>query len=195
LDFPSTREPKVGKPDPRTVNSSPALVRGFTLTDGIDTFDRQARHVLPGGARLATSPLPTGSPLPTNTIGMTDVARLAAIVGGVAPLNPSVNQLRGFQRPLARFRREGLRPRLLTARPGARAARAGPLRTCRAEGARGHLGLSEVRRRDRAALRRVRGEVHGRRRPRVFRLPASARGRCRASSTGGAGIGHCGRRG
>jgi hypothetical protein len=25
------REPKVGKPDPRTVNSSPALVRGFIV--------------------------------------------------------------------------------------------------------------------------------------------------------------------
>jgi hypothetical protein len=36
--------------------------------------------------RLATSPLPTGSPLTANTIGMTDVARLAAIVGGVAPV-------------------------------------------------------------------------------------------------------------
>ena len=31
MDFPSTREPKVGKPDPRTVNSSPALVRGFIV--------------------------------------------------------------------------------------------------------------------------------------------------------------------
>ena len=30
-DFPSIREPKVGKPDPRTVNSSPALVRGFIV--------------------------------------------------------------------------------------------------------------------------------------------------------------------
>src|SRR4029077_15555870 len=30
-DFPSIRGPKVGKPDPRTVNSSPALVRGFTV--------------------------------------------------------------------------------------------------------------------------------------------------------------------
>jgi len=54
--------------------------------------------LLPGRARLATSPLPTESPLPTNTIGMTDIACLAAIVGGVAPLNPSVNQPRGPER-------------------------------------------------------------------------------------------------
>jgi hypothetical protein len=40
----------------------------------------------PGRARLATSPLPTGSPLATNTIGMTNVARLAAIVGRVEPV-------------------------------------------------------------------------------------------------------------
>jgi class 3 adenylate cyclase len=37
---------------------------------------------------------------------------------------------------------------------------------------RGHFGLSEVRRQDRAALRRLRGEVHGRWGPGVFRLPA-----------------------
>ena len=34
--------------------------------------------------------------------------------------------------------------------------------------------LSEMRRRDGAALRRVRREVHGRRRPRLFRLSAGA---------------------
>ena len=39
--------------------------------------------------------------------------------------------------------------------------------------ARGHFGLSEMRRRDRAPLRRLRGEIHGRRRARVFRLSAS----------------------
>jgi class 3 adenylate cyclase len=36
--------------------------------------------------------------------------------------------------------------------------------------------LSEVCRRDGAALRRLRGEVHGRRRAGVLRLPAGARG-------------------
>ena len=38
--------------------------------------------------------------------------------------------------------------------------------------ARGHFGLSEMRRRDRAPFRRVRGEIHGRRRAGVFRLSA-----------------------
>ena len=38
--------------------------------------------------------------------------------------------------------------------------------------ARGHFGLSEVRRRDRAPLRRLRGQIHGRRRARLFRLSA-----------------------
>jgi hypothetical protein len=37
------------------------------------------------------------------------------------------------------------------------------------------IGLSEIRRGDRAALRRVRGEVHGRRGAGVFRLSASTR--------------------
>ena len=41
-------------------------------------------------------------------------------------------------------------------------------------------------------LRRVRGEVHGRRRARVLRLSTGARGRCRAGSTGGAGVGRSG---
>jgi molybdenum cofactor biosynthesis enzyme MoaA len=36
------------------------------------------------------------------------------------------------------------------------------------------VSAEEVRRRDRAALRRVRGEVHGRRRIGLFWLPASA---------------------
>ena len=43
-------------------------------------------------------------------------------------------------------------------------------------------------------LWRVRGEVHGRRRARVFRLSAGARGRCRAGGSGGAGVGRGGRR-
>jgi hypothetical protein len=38
----------------------------------------------PGRARLATKPVPTGSPVLTNTIGITDVACLAASVPGVA---------------------------------------------------------------------------------------------------------------
>src|SRR5262245_31212763 len=37
----------------------------------------------PGRARLATTPVPTGSPADANTIGMTDVACLAARTGGV----------------------------------------------------------------------------------------------------------------
>jgi class 3 adenylate cyclase len=93
----------------RSIQAPPLCGALLLLTASTLWIDKPVT-LLPGGARLATSPLPTGSPLPTNTIGKTDVARLAAIVGGVAPLNPSVNQLRGFQRPLARFRREGLRP-------------------------------------------------------------------------------------
>ena len=38
----------------------------------------------------------------------------------------------------------------------------------------GHFRLSEVRHRDRAALRRLRSEVHGRWGPGVLRLPASS---------------------
>ena len=38
----------------------------------------------PGRARLTTRPVLTGSPATANTIGMTDVARFAAITGGVA---------------------------------------------------------------------------------------------------------------
>ena len=57
----------------------------YLFADGIDTLDRQARHVATRPRQAcATSPLPTGSPMATATIGMTDVARLAAIVGGVA---------------------------------------------------------------------------------------------------------------
>jgi len=37
----------------------------------------------PGRGRLATMPLPTGSPAVANTIGITDVACFAAMVGGV----------------------------------------------------------------------------------------------------------------
>jgi hypothetical protein len=40
----------------------------------------------PGRARLATRPLPTGSPATANTIGITDVACLAATTGAVAPV-------------------------------------------------------------------------------------------------------------
>ena len=53
--------------------------------------------------------------------------------------------------------------------------------------ARGYFGLSEVRRRDCATLRRVRGEIYGRRRPDLLRLSASARGRRRAGGASGAG--------
>ena len=60
--------------------------------------------------------------------------------------------------------------------------------------ARGHFGLSEMRRRDRAALRRVRSEVHGRRRARLLRLSAGPRGRRRAGGTGGAGADRSGER-
>ena len=60
--------------------------------------------------------------------------------------------------------------------------------------ARGHFRLSEVRRRDCAALRRVRSEVHGRRRAGVLRLSAGPRGRRRAGGTGGAGVDRSGRR-
>jgi hypothetical protein len=38
----------------------------------------------PGRARLVTKPLPTGSPDPTKTIGIFDVACIAAAVEGVA---------------------------------------------------------------------------------------------------------------
>jgi len=38
--------------------------------------------LLSGRARLATSPVPTGSAAPTKTIGMLDVAFIAAMVGG-----------------------------------------------------------------------------------------------------------------
>ena len=47
--------------------------------------------------------------------------------------------------------------------------------------ARGHFGLPEVRRRDRAAFRRLCSEVHGRRGPHLLRVSASPRGRRRAS--------------
>ena len=50
----------------------------------LDGLDRRPAPRPPGRARLATRPAPTGSLLAANTIGMTDVARLAAIVGGVA---------------------------------------------------------------------------------------------------------------
>src|SRR5262249_35643043 len=40
--------------------------------------------LLPGRARLATRPLPTGSPASAKTIGMTDVAFFAAMTGAVA---------------------------------------------------------------------------------------------------------------
>ena len=60
--------------------------------------------------------------------------------------------------------------------------------------ARGHFGLSEVRRRDRAPLRRLRGEVHGRRRAGLFRLSAGPRGRRRAGGAGRAGAGRGGGR-
>jgi hypothetical protein len=43
--------------------------------------------------------------------------------------------------------------------------------------ARGHCGLSEMYCRNRAALWRVRGEVHGRWDTGLFRLSPSARGR------------------
>ena len=81
----------------RSIQAPPLCGALLLLTASTLWIDKPVT-LLPGGARLATSPLPTGSPLPTNTIGMTDVARLAAIVGGVAPLNPSVNQLRGPER-------------------------------------------------------------------------------------------------
>jgi hypothetical protein len=38
----------------------------------------------------------------------------------------------------------------------------------------GHFGLSEMRHRDRAPLRRVRRQIHGRRRTNLFRLSAGA---------------------
>jgi hypothetical protein len=38
----------------------------------------------PGRARLATNPMPTGSETSTMTMGMVDVARRAAMTGGVA---------------------------------------------------------------------------------------------------------------
>ena len=53
--------------------------------------------------------------------------------------------------------------------------------------ARGHFGLSQMRRRDRAPFRRVRGAILGRRRARLFWLSAGPRGRRRAGGTGGAG--------
>ena len=59
---------------------------------------------------------------------------------------------------------------------------------------RGHFRLSEVRHRDCAALRRVRGKVHGRRRPGVFRLSPGARARRRARGASGAGVDRGGRR-
>ena len=54
---------------------------------------------------------------------------------------------------------------------------------------RSHFRLSEMRRRDRASLRRVRGQIHGRRRSRLFRVSPSARGRRRAGGARGTGIG------
>ena len=59
---------------------------------------------------------------------------------------------------------------------------------------RGHFGLSEVRRGDRGSLRRVRSEVHGRRRTDLLRLSAGPRGRRRARGAGGAGVGRGGER-
>ena len=41
------------------------------------------------------------------------------------------------------------------------------------------------------SLRRVRREVHGRRRPCLLRLPAGSRGRRRASRARGTGVGRC----
>jgi len=53
LDFPSTREPKVGKPDPRTVNSSPALVRGFIVGRMEWSELVEPRHHVRRGAKSA----------------------------------------------------------------------------------------------------------------------------------------------
>ena len=49
------------------------------------------------------------------------------------------------------------------------------------------ISASEVCRRNRASLRWVCCQVHGRRRPCVFRLPGGTRGRPRAGGTGGVG--------
>ena len=45
----------------------------------------------PGRARLATRPVPTGSPAAAKTIGMAEVACLAARVGGVAVRDDDIN--------------------------------------------------------------------------------------------------------
>src|SRR5215467_7721219 len=50
--------------------------------------------------------------------------------------------------------------------------------------ASGHFGLSESSCRNRAPVRWVRGEIHGRWRARLFRVSTRTRGRCRAGGTG-----------
>ena len=56
---------------------------------------------------------------------------------------------------------------------------------------RGHYGLPEVRRRDRATLRRLRCEVHGRWGPCLLWVSPSPRGRRRAGRARRAGVGCC----
>ena len=58
--------------------------------------------------------------------------------------------------------------------------------------ARSDFGLPEMRCRDRATLRRLRREVHGRRCSHLLRLSPSPRGRGRASRARRAGVGRCG---
>jgi hypothetical protein len=51
------------------------------LAGNIGLLDRQAGDLPPGRARFATSPVSTGPPTVANTIGIIDVACLAAITG------------------------------------------------------------------------------------------------------------------
>ena len=52
--------------------------------DFVDAMRLRPVTLPPGRARLATSPAPSGSPATAKTIGMVEVACLAARVGGVA---------------------------------------------------------------------------------------------------------------
>jgi hypothetical protein len=59
------------------------LLEEFELfTSSIGCLARQSGDP-PGRARLATIPAPIGSPAVANTMGIVDVARFAASVGGV----------------------------------------------------------------------------------------------------------------
>ena len=76
------------------------LAQHFQSLAGVGDLEDRPVTLPPGRARLATRPVPTGSPATANTIGMSDVARFAAGLGagmGDDDINVEADELReGF---------------------------------------------------------------------------------------------------